>query len=45
MVIAQALYAFGAAGCIVSTYWSIGFIILEQIIYVLGPRTGILSRI
>ncbi|PPQ29510.1 TMEM175 family protein [Rhodopila globiformis] len=43
--IAQALYAFGAALCFVSTWWSIGFIILVQMIYVVGPRRGILSRI
>jgi uncharacterized membrane protein len=43
--IAQALYAFGAALCFVSTYWSIGFIIVVQMIYVIGPRRGILSRI
>jgi uncharacterized membrane protein len=43
--IAQGLYAVGAALCLFSTYWSIGFIILVQLIYVLGPRTGILSRI
>lgn len=43
--IAQALYAFGAALCLFSTYWSIGFIIMVQMIYVVGPRTGILSRI
>ncbi|MGD0108330.1 MAG: TMEM175 family protein [Rhodopila sp.] len=43
--IAQALYAFGAALCVFSTYWSIGFIIMVQMIYVIGPRTGILSRI
>jgi hypothetical protein len=42
--IAQALYAFGAALCFVSTWWSIGFIILVQMIYVLGPQRGILSR-
>ncbi len=43
--IAQGLYAFGAALCLLSTYWSIGFIILVQLIYVVGPRTGVLSRI
>jgi TMEM175 potassium channel family protein len=43
--IAQALYAFGAGLCFVGTWWSIGFIILVQMIYVLGPRRGILSRI
>jgi uncharacterized membrane protein len=45
IIIAQALYAFGAALCFVSTWWSIGFIILVQMIYVLGPQRGILSRI
>ena len=44
ITIAQALYAFGAALCLFSTYWSIGFIIIVQMIYVIGPRTGILSR-
>ena len=43
--IAQGLYAAGAALCLFSTYWSIGFIMLVQMIYVVGPRTGILSRI
>ncbi len=42
--IAQALYAVGASLCLFSTYWSIGFIILVQMVYVVGPRTGILSR-
>ena len=45
IVIAQALYASGAALCFVNTYWSIGFIMLVQMIYVVGPRTGILGRI
>ena len=43
--VAQALYAFGAALCLFSTYWSIGFIILVQLNYVIGPRFGILARI
>jgi uncharacterized membrane protein len=43
--VAQALYAFGATLCLFSTYWSIGFIILVQLNYVLGPRVGILARI
>lgn len=43
--IAQALYAFGAALCLFNTYWSIGFLILVQMIYVVGPRRGVLSRI
>jgi uncharacterized membrane protein len=33
----QALYAFGAALCIFSTYLSIGFIVLVQLNYVLAP--------
>jgi hypothetical protein len=43
--IAQGLYGFGAALCLFSTYWSIGFIMLVQMIYVVGPRSGVLSRI
>jgi uncharacterized membrane protein len=43
--VAQALYAFGAALCLFSTYWSIGFIILVQLNFVIGPRVGILARI
>ena len=43
--VAQALYAFGAALCVFSTYWSIGFIILVQMNYVVGPRIGVLGRI
>jgi uncharacterized membrane protein len=43
--IAQALYGLGAALCFFSTYWSIGVILAVQLAYVVGPRTGILSRI
>ncbi len=45
IVIAQALYAFGAALCVVNTYWSIGFIIAVQLNYVIAPRIGFLARI
>ena len=45
MLAAQTLYAVGACLCLFSTYWSIGFIILVQLNYVIGPRIGILSRI
>ena len=45
IVIAQGLYGLGALLCVYSTYWSIGFIMLVQMIYVVGPRRGILSRI
>lgn len=38
IVIAQAPYAFGALLCIVSTYWSIAFIVLVQLYYALAPR-------
>lgn len=44
ILIAQALYAIGAALCLVNTYVSIGFIILVQLFYVLAPRIGILQR-
>jgi uncharacterized membrane protein len=44
IVIAQVLYAIGAALCLVNTYCSIGFIILVQMIYVVGPRRGFLAR-
>jgi uncharacterized membrane protein len=45
IVIAQALYAFGAALCVFSTYWSIGFIIAVQLNYVIAPRIGFLARL
>lgn len=45
IIIAQSLYGFGALLCVFSTYWSIGFIILVQLNYVLAPRLGFLSRI
>lgn len=45
IVIAQALYAVGALLCVLDTYWSIGFIILVQLNYVLAPRIGFLARI
>jgi uncharacterized membrane protein len=38
IMIAQALYAFGASLCIISTYWSIAFIVLVQLGYALAPR-------
>jgi uncharacterized membrane protein len=43
--VAQMLYAVGAALCVINTYCSIGFIILVQLVYVIGPRRGILSRL
>jgi uncharacterized membrane protein len=38
IVIAQSLYAFGALLCIISTRWSIGFIVMVQLYYALAPR-------
>ena len=38
IMVAQALYAFGALLCIFNTYWSIGFIVLVQLNYAVAPR-------
>jgi uncharacterized membrane protein len=38
IVVAQAFYAFGAALCLIGTYWSIGFIVSVQLYYALGLR-------
>ena len=38
ILIAQALYAFGAALCLFSTYASLGFIVIVQLNYALAPR-------
>lgn len=40
ILIAQGLYALGAALCVFSTYWSLGFIALVQLNYALAPRLG-----
>lgn len=45
IVIAQALYAFGALLCVINTTWSLGFIVLVQLNYAVAPRLGPLSRI
>ncbi len=45
IVIAQALYAFGALLCVINTYVSIAFIVLIQLNYVFAPRIGVLDRI
>ncbi len=42
---AQALYAVGAALCVVNTYVSIAFIVLVQINFVVAPRIRWLSKI
>jgi uncharacterized membrane protein len=45
IIIAQSLYAFGAALCVFSPYFSIGFIVLVQLNYVIAPRIGFLRRL
>jgi uncharacterized membrane protein len=45
ILIAQALYAFGAVLCVISTYVSIGFIVLVQLNYAIAPRIRPLYRI
>jgi uncharacterized membrane protein len=45
ILVAQSLYAAGALLCVVSTYWSIGFIILVQLNYVFAPRIGFLATL
>ena len=38
ILIAQSLYAVGALLCVVSTYWSIAFIVFLQLNYAIAPR-------
>ena len=45
ILIAQALYGLGAALCLVSTYWSIAFIVLVQLNFAIGPRIRFLSSV
>ncbi|HME81934.1 MAG TPA: TMEM175 family protein [Candidatus Eremiobacteraceae bacterium] len=45
VLVAQALYAIGAALCFINTYVSIGFIVLVQLNYVFAPRIRALYRI
>jgi uncharacterized membrane protein len=44
VVIAQALYAFGAFLCVFSTYWSIAFIVLVQLNYAIAPKLPFLGK-
>ncbi len=44
IVVAQALYAAGAALCLVNSYASIALIVLVQINFAFAPRLGRLSR-
>ncbi len=45
IVIAQSLYAVGAALCVITPLLGLGVIIAIQIVYVIGPKRGLLSRI
>jgi len=38
ILIAQALYAFGALLCIINTHWSIAFIVAVQLYFAVAPR-------
>jgi len=44
IVTAQALYGLGVAMCVISTYWSIAFIVLVQLNYAIAPRWPWRSR-
>ncbi|HZS90865.1 MAG TPA: TMEM175 family protein [Chloroflexota bacterium] len=45
IVVAQALYAFGALLCIISTHLSIAVIVLVQLNYAIAPRVRALYRL
>jgi uncharacterized membrane protein len=45
IIVAQALYAFGALLCIIDTRLSIGFIVLVQLNYAIAPQIRFLSRL
>jgi uncharacterized membrane protein len=45
IITAQALYALGAALCVIGTFWSLGFILLVQLNYALAPRLPLLRRL
>lgn len=45
ILIAQALYAFGALLCLINPYCSIGFILLVQLNYAIAPRIPLLSKL
>lgn len=38
IILAQALYAFGAALCLFGTFWSIAFIVAVQLNYAFAPK-------
>jgi uncharacterized membrane protein len=45
IILAQTLYAAGVALCVFNTYVSIIFIIVVQLVFIIGPRTRLLSRL
>jgi len=45
IVVAQALYAFGALLCFINPLWSIAFIVLVQLNFAIAPKIPVLSRI
>jgi uncharacterized membrane protein len=45
IVVAQALYAFGACLCLINNYVSIGFIVLVQLYFALGLRLPYVAQI
>jgi uncharacterized membrane protein len=45
ILVAQALYAFGALLCLISTYASIAFIVLVQLNFAIAPRIPGLQRL
>jgi uncharacterized membrane protein len=45
ILVAQGLYAVGAALCMIDTYVSIGFIVLVQLNFALAPRLPFLSEV
>jgi uncharacterized membrane protein len=45
ILVAQALYALGAALCVINTYVSIAVIVLVQLNYVIAPRVLRLNRL
>jgi uncharacterized membrane protein len=45
IVRAQSFYALGAALCVLSPYWSIGFIVLVQLNYAIAPKIPWLAKV
>src|SRR2546426_4548650 len=45
IIVAQALYAFGALLCFIDPLWSIAFIVLVQLNFAIAPKIPYLSRL